>query len=611
MNAFNDDKERVRDAADIVRVIGDHVSLKPHGREYLGICPFHDDHKPSMNVVPHKQIFHCFSCGAGGDVFSFVQRYHAMDFREALNHLAERFGVTLTPRGQNTPASDDSQPHISRKDLLNANATATEFFKTILRNEQHGATARQLIADRGINEQMVEAFALGASPDRWDGLIKTLQGKSMDEAPFVQAGLLKPKDSGEFYDVLRNRLIFPIHDQIGRVIAFGGRRINDEDDPKYLNSPETPLFNKSATLYGIHQAARRIQAERTAIVTEGYTDVIACHQAGFTNVVATLGTALTPGHAAILRRLCDTIVLLFDSDEAGSRAADRAVEVFFAEPVDVKIATLASVTDAKDPDELLKRQDGQALFPQAIQNAVDLLSFRFGRIADSLQEAGPAAMSRAIEQELASLVQLGLNTLQPLRRALVVRQLSQIARVDEQIIIRAIPAGRKPRHWPSEDSQEQTADQSPPENLDSVQALLLGCILCEPALLVSLDEHQRERVAPDAYPSGVLRRLTVAIGQVVASGHEPDLHAVLGAIDADDLQTNQTAVALYTHTNTITDSEQPRLHQLWRDCLQRADKTHIPDQTQNDVNERVERIRQNHAACGGDRRILPRPAVMR
>ncbi len=194
---------------------------------------------------------------------------------------------------------------------------------------------------------------------------------------------------------------------------------------------------------------------------------------------------------------------------------------------------------------------------------------------------------------------------------LVVRQLSQIARVDEQIIIRAIPAGRKPRHWPSEDSQQQTADQSPPENLDSVQALLLGCILCEPALLVSLDEHQRERVAPDAYPSGVLRRLTVAIGQVVASGHEPDLHAVLGAIDADDLQTNQTAVALYTHTNTITDSEQPRLHQLWRDCLQRADKTHIPDQTQNDVNERVERIRQNHAACGGDRRILPRPAVMR
>lgn len=610
MSAFNDDKERVRDAADIVRVIGDHVSLKPHGREYVGICPFHDDHKPSMNVVPHKQIFHCFSCGAGGDVFSFVQRYHAMEFREALTHLAERFGVTLTPRGSSASASDDSRPDISRKDLLNANATATEFFGAILRNEQHGATARQLIATRGISEQMVETFAIGTSPDRWDGLIQTLRSKSMDEAPFVQAGLLKPKDGGEFYDALRNRLIFPIHDQIGRVIAFGGRRINDEDEPKYLNSPETPLFNKSATLYGLHQAARQIQSERIAIVTEGYTDVIACHQAGFTNVVATLGTALTPGHAGLLRRLCDTIILLFDGDEAGSRAADRAVEVFFAEPVDVKIATLTSVTDAKDPDELLKRQDGHTQFKQAIDGAIDLLSFRFQRIADGLEEAGPAAMSRAIEQELTKLVELGLNTLQPLRKALVVRQLSQIAHVDERTIIRAIPAGRKPRPG-TPDEQEQTADQTPQAAFGSAGALLLGCILCEPSLLVSLDDRQREWVCPDAYPSGVLRRLADAIDQIVASGHEPDLHAVLGAVDADDLQTNQTAVALYTHTNNITESQQSRLHQLWRDCLNRVDETQTEDQTQNDINERVERIRQSHAARGGDRRILPRPAVTR
>ena len=380
----NEDKERVRDASDIVRVIGEHMAIKAKGREYVALCPFHDDHKPSMQIVPHKQIFHCFVCGSGGDVFTFVEKYHKMEFREAMEYLAERAGIELT-KFSSAPAAgttaDGGPAPVTRSDLINANKAATDFFRAILNHADHGKLARDTIARRGIAPEMVEQFQIGASPDRWDGLVLTLQNKKLDNRAFLEAGLLKRREQGDgLYDALRNRLIFPIHDQIGRVIAFGGRKLKEEDEPKYLNSPETRLFEKAGTLYGLHQASRSIQAKRFAIITEGYTDTIACHQGGFTNAVATLGTALTPRHAQVLRRLCDTVVLLFDGDDAGQRAADRAVEVFFAEDLDVKIATLSGVTDAKDPDELLKREGGAAILQKAIDSATDLLSYRYARI---------------------------------------------------------------------------------------------------------------------------------------------------------------------------------------------------------------------------------------
>ncbi|QYU67639.1 DNA primase [Leptolyngbya sp. 15MV] len=274
----SEDKERVREASDIVRVIGEHVALKPRGREFVGLCPFHDDHKPSMWVSPAKGIYKCFSCGAGGDVFTFVQNYHSMEFRDALEYLAQRAGIELSRHKPHLgdPASHDTPPDIDRKALLRANATALDFFRAILAHPEHGQTSRDIITRRQIAPEMVERFALGAAPDRWDGLLLTLQKQGTDPAPFVAAGLLKRRDSGPgLYDALRHRLIFPIHDQLGRVIAFGGRKIRDEDEPKYLNSPETPLFDKSATLYGLHQAARDIQRARVALITEGYTETIA------------------------------------------------------------------------------------------------------------------------------------------------------------------------------------------------------------------------------------------------------------------------------------------------------------------------------------------------
>jgi DNA primase len=611
--SFNDhgDVDRVKDASDIVRIIGEHVALKAKGREYVGLCPFHDDHKPSMNVVPGKGIFHCFVCGSGGDVLSFVQKFHKMEFREALEYLAERAGITLTPRGK-PPGGPEG---LSRTDLLTASTAAAEFFRVILKSE-HGKAAREIIQRRAISPEMVDKFMLGASPDRWDGLLLTIQNKRLDPKAFMEAGLLKKRENGEgAYDAFRNRIMFPIQDQIGRVIAFGARKIKDEDEPKYLNSPDTRLFNKSRTIYALNHAARAIQSERTAIITEGYTDVIACHQAGFCNAVATLGTALTRDHASILRRLCDRVVLLFDGDDAGQRAADRAIEVFFAEDLDVSICALNRFTDAKDPDELLKRPDGGEVFRKALDGSTDLLEFRYARLRQRLEGAGMAALARGLEEELARLVELGLRDVAPIRQKLIVKRLASLAEVDEATIMKSIPAGRRPR--PAADahnSPDQGADDAhlPPLHSAVLSAAdhMLGCILCDGSLLATLSEHERDFIGPAAYRWPLLSRVAQVVHELGEDGVTPDLAGVLR--HTEDIGVKDAAVALASRIDEQTDRDRDRLHAHWRECLNRARRDHenrrgVPAADVESVLTQIKLKRAAHASLGADRRVLPKP----
>ena len=603
------DVERVREAADIVRIVGEHVALKAKGREYVGLCPFHEDHNPSMAVVPAKQIFHCFVCGTGGDVFSFIERYHRMDFREALQHLAERCNIELTPRHAQPT---DEPAGYSRSTLADANAQAAAFFRAVLQHETHGHAARELIERRGITPDMVEKFSIGAAPDRWDGLCKKIDAMDADRELFVQAGLLKPRDDGSHYDALRNRLVFPIRDQIGRVIAFGGRRINDEDDPKYLNSPDTPLFNKSASIFGLFQASRAMQRERTAIITEGYTDVIACHQAGVEHAVATLGTALTPGHATILRRMCDTVVLLFDGDEAGQRAADRAVEVFFNDPIDVRIATLNKVTDAKDPDELLKREGGLELFNRAIAESVDLLDFRFTRMRERLAGAGLSAMQRATEEEIQTLARLGFHKTSPIRRRLILRRLADLTGLDEPLIAdhlrRAKPRPNEHAAFDAPPEDESIIPTDPgPQNL--IEAL--GCVLSDGTLWAGLDASARELLAPESF-DGPVRAVAEAIRSVADAGRKPDLRAVLDTIE--DRSIKECAVELQTRAEHESEN---RLAAFLTDCLRRA----MQDQAMSaarknqsdtdDLQALVDSIRTTTKQYGDDRRRMPNPSAPR
>ena len=606
------DVERVREAADIVRIVGEHVALKAKGREYVGLCPFHEDHNPSMAVVPAKQIFHCFVCGTGGDVFSFIQKYHRMDFREALEHLAERCNIELTPRHAQAGGQPGAQSAgFSRSTLADANAQAASFYRAVLQHETHGRAARELIERRGISPEMVEKFTVGAAPDRWDGLCQKIDSMGADRELFMQAGLLKPRDDGSHYDALRHRLIFPIRDQIGRVIAFGGRRINDDDDPKYLNSPETPLFNKSSSIFGLFQAARAIQHERTAIITEGYTDVIACHQAGIEHAVATLGTALTPGHASILRRMCDTVVLLFDGDDAGQRAADRAVEVFFGDPIDVRIATLNRVTDAKDPDELLKREGGVELFHRAIAESVDLLDFRFTRMRDRLAGAGLSAMQRATEEEIQTLGRLGFHNVSPIRRKLVLRRLADLTGLDEPLIADQL---RKAKPRPSERAPvEISSGEEPPLPIDPGPRHLieaLGCVLSDGTLWAGLDLRSRELLGPDSF-GGAVRAVAEAVGRVARAGRKPDLRTVLDTLEDD--ATKGAAVEIQTRAERESES---RLAAFLNDCLRRAlqdramqdrtlDAARETKADTDDLQSLVDSIRTTTKQFGDDRRRMP------
>ncbi len=583
---MQDDRERVREASDIVEVIGECVQLRPRGREFVGLCPFHDDHKPSMCVVPGKQIFHCFSCGTGGDVFSFVQRFHGMEFREALEFLAQRAGITLSGA---RPDRSDAEG-FSRRELLAACAMARDFYRMMLRREDIGQAARDVIASRGISDEMVERFELGCAPDRADGLLVTARGKGLSEALLREARLVR-RDGTR--DLFRHRLIFPIHDQVGRVVAFGARRLREADEPKYLNSPESRIFDKSGTLYGLAQASRSIQRTRTVIVTEGYTDVIACHQAGFTNCVATLGTALTARHAQTLRRLCDTIVLLFDSDEAGMRAADRAAEVLFSQPVDVRVASLGDGEGAKDPDELLRSAEGASAFQRAIDTSTDLLVFRYERLRERLRGAGIATQQRALEEEVRRLGELGLGRVEPTRRQFVVRRLSEIMGLPAHVIggaLRQSPV-RVPR------TDEGVASEA--VDLHDPLVLAMGCVLADPSLDAS------RLGGADAYAHPLMHEIARGVERLTMRGEGVSLSAVLDTLD--NPEASSLAVRLDRHVEALCGQDDDARRRLFEDCLASAARRRAAREGGDPV-ARIRRVQDLHRSLGGNPSALPRAA---
>lgn len=495
----------MREATDLLRLIGESVVLKARGREHIGLCPFHDDKNPSMAVVTHKgnAFYKCHSCGAGGDAFDFAMNYHKMDFGEALRFLAQKAGITLTPWKRE---DDDAAPGPKRIDVKKANQFAMTFFRRTLSDDTLGASAREVIASRGISDEMVEAFGLGAAPDAWDGLLNRIRRQGLPVDPFIAAGLLKSrKESEGQYDSFRNRVMFPICDELGNPIAFGARKIKAEDEPKYLNSAESAVFNKSKTLYGLHVAKRAIIEKRTAIITEGYTDVIACHQAGVNNAVATLGTALTREHARILSKLCDVVILLFDGDEAGMKAADRALEVFFSEAVDIKICVLP---DDVDPDELLKQDGGRERFDAALAASVDALQYRIDRFHGSLEGAGLSARQKRLETFLAELAQMGFGSLQGVRKQMLLMRIAELMKLPVSAIESTLSrfsavVSRKPMPIAADD--ERSAAESLPDDQPMITGFevsrarrvaefdLLGVIVFEPTMsLRLLDELAAE-----------------------------------------------------------------------------------------------------------------------
>ena len=418
-------RERVRDETDIAQVIGERVALRRAGRSWKGLCPFHTEKTPSFTVTPDRQMWHCFGCNRGGDVFAFLMEIDKLSFPEALRALADRAGIEL-PKPERGPKDEVFDR------LYQANALANDFFQASLR-APGGEGARAYMAGRAFEEGWIERFQIGFAPEGWDGLLTTL-GKLLPARVLEEAGLVVRRGDGSgHYDRFRKRVMFPVAAADGKIAGFGARALSDEDTPKYLNSPESPVFRKGRLLYGLLLARPSIRERREAIVAEGYLDVIRLHAAGFTNAVGTCGTALTPDHARALARLNADVLLVYDGDDAGVRAADRALDALFQAGLQVRVLLLPR---GEDPDSFLRKEGGAALTALAAA-ALDVPSF----LAESRVE-DQSATNPSVEARVRRLVELLGRLEDPIRRRLLLRRGAEVFGIEEGVLLEALKGKR-------------------------------------------------------------------------------------------------------------------------------------------------------------------------
>lgn len=395
MRYSDDIIEEVRMKNDIVDVVSQYVKLNRRGSTYFGLCPFHNEKTPSFSVTPSKQMYYCFGCGAGGNVFNFVMEYENYTFGEALQHLADRAGVQLPKIEYSREAKRKAE---RRAVLLEINRLAARYFYYQLRRET-GKQAYAYLTGRGLSEETIKKFGLGYSDKYSDDLYKFLKSKNYSDDLLRDSGLFNVDERRGMYDKFWNRVIFPIMDVNGRVIGFGGRVMGD-GKPKYLNSPETTIFDKSRNLYGLNVA--RTTRKNYLILCEGYMDVISMHQAGFTNAVASLGTALTSGHASLLKRYTQEVLLLYDSDEAGVKAALRAIPILREAGLTSRVVNLRP---HKDPDEFIKAL-GAEEFEKRLEQATDSFMFRVHMAEREFSMEDPQGQNRFFERCAQMLLEL-------------------------------------------------------------------------------------------------------------------------------------------------------------------------------------------------------------
>jgi DNA primase len=517
--------QRVQQANDIVDVVGEHVSLKKKGRELLGLCPFHEDHRPSMNVNPVKQIFKCFACGAGGDVLKFVQMREGLTFPQAVERLAERAGIALKPVRRVTSPAPGQPDNIDPNLLARVNKWAALFFQQCLNDPEKGKHAREYLAGRGISPESIQKWRLGLAPNALDALANKAAQQKIPTQLLQQAGLITPAGQDKFV----NRLMFTITDVTGRVVAFGGRTL-DGTGAKYINSPTTPLFDKSNTLYGLEQARHQIVATGTAVVVEGYTDVLVPHQFGCTNFVATLGTSFTAGHGRILRRYAKKVVLLFDSDTAGMAAANRALEVCLSQHLDIK---LAFVPQGKDPCDFVLAA-GKAGLDEVIAQATDVLQYRWDRLRETFAADDTLASRKAAVEEFLQAVALGFgsNQIPVLESGLIVNKLARMIGLSESEIRKELDRRIKPPAQPVRTDGRMVAS-APATDWGqglhaSAQREILEVLLNEPGLFHGVDEG----ISPDLFDVPILVQLASILLDVIQSEEDFSLGRVLARAES-------------------------------------------------------------------------------
>ncbi|MEW5768022.1 MAG: DNA primase [bacterium] len=412
--------DEVRDRTDIVDLISEYVALKKSGENYKARCPFHVEKTPSFVVSPTKQIFHCFGCGAGGNVYTFLTKTEGLNFPEAVKRLAERAGINL-PHSRGTEAKAASERQI----LYNINLTAGSFYQKAL-NAPEGARAKNYLLHRGLKETIIEQFKLGYAPPGWDNIKNYLLKQKFPLEMITRSGLIINKEgTNNYYDRFRDRLIFPITDIHSRAIGFGAR-VLDDSLPKYINSPETPVYSKGKNLYGLRESKESIRSEEKVIIVEGYTDLLACHQHGVTNVVATLGTALTAEQVKLLGRYTQEAVIIFDPDTAGVAASLRGLEILMEGGLNVRVVSLP---EGLDPSDFLT-QKGPEAFRIELARAVGLLDYRLVTALNQYDISTAEGKARVVESLLPSLIRVS----NAIKRDEFIRKLAETLNLEEALI---------------------------------------------------------------------------------------------------------------------------------------------------------------------------------
>jgi DNA primase len=510
--------DEIRDKSDIVNVISEYVSLKKRGRNYLGLCPFHSEKDASFTVSPEKQLFHCFGCGEGGNVFAFLMKIENLGFAEAVAELGSKVGIVIERAATAGTSKTDKDK------LYDVLSLAGKFFIQCL-EEDPGKDAREYLKQRGIKEETAKAFMLGFAPGGWDHLFKHLLSRGAAPKSIEIAGLTLPRENQDgYYDRFRNRLIFPVCDTRGRVIAFSGRAL-DGKEPKYLNSPDTPVYRKGETIFGLHLTKDPIKKEKAAVLVEGNLDLLTAYQAGIAHVAAPLGTALTASQCKLLSRFTDTVVLAFDSDAAGELAAERCAELLRSQGLKVKIAVIRG---AKDPDELIQKAGADA-FKKTIASALPFLEFKIRRAIARNNPAEIEGRSQAL-REIADILTAEKDSFTQGEYA---KLAARLLNIDPETILSETKRVAYYRQRTGKDLRRYT--EKPLSGLAEAEKYLLALATQDKTVL----EKMKEQLTPEDFVSPEGKK----VAGLLLAGEAGEMHFILENL-ADESARNFLAGAL-------------------------------------------------------------------
>ena len=555
--------QQIRDRIDIVDIVSRYVTLSKTGQNYKGLCPFHSEKTPSFSVSPTRQMFHCFGCGVGGDGITFMMKREGMEFMEVVRDLAQQAGVTIPePRS----GSREGRSSSDRERYEQMHALTASWYQRHLRTSDAGSTAREYVEKRGIAASTVEEFGLGYALPGWNSLSSHLMEKGFTQKEILASGLVvqKEKDgksSGQkfpYYDRFRDRIMFPISNSRGRIIAFGGRALTDQGTPKYINSPETSFFSKGRELYGLEKARKAVSQFDRLILVEGYFDVIALSQAGVHNVVAPLGTALTSGHVQSIRRMAKTVVLLFDGDAAGVNAVLRTLDLFLNTGIAVKVIVLPS---GDDPDTFIRTR-GIEPFLKIEAAAPDLLEFAVGACLDRCKVESVEDRIRSADEVL-RIIQ---KTNNPIEKDEYLRMVSDRLGIRPQVLVERYPkvlsssAKRgKEKDSVAVSSQPRSAPKGNPEERELITLLLQDM----------LGAQHIEQLHPQMFKQPLYRRMMEIAFQHV--GEEGTVE--LGAFRAEALEDQE--VAHLVSQLTLVDYEYENIEDHVKGCLESLKRKHL------------------------------------